>query len=170
MLCFSARCYSTMSKTSSADHFKQINNFQTLRKTLLQNVSPADLERPLAYWAVAGDRRLPLAFLGRSLRDLLAVSFDELAATPGIGHKKISSLLRLLSRRAKIKFLPMLRCLWTHCQSGSHPDVQPGRAPTSIQIWCLSRFGSSGVKRSADTDCNPRSLDAWLPRCMLFPR
>jgi hypothetical protein len=44
---------------------------------------------------------LPLAFLGRSLRDLLAVSFDELAATPGIGHKKISSLLKLLSRASK---------------------------------------------------------------------
>jgi hypothetical protein len=100
---FSTRCYSIMSKTSSAEHFKQVNSFQTLSKTLLQNAPPADLERPLAYWAVAGDRRLPLAFLGRSLHDLLKVSFDELAATPGIGHKKISSLLKLLSRATKNK-------------------------------------------------------------------
>jgi hypothetical protein len=51
------------------------------------------------------DRRLPLAFLGRTLRDLLNASFEELAATPGIGQKKIGSLIKLLSRAAKKNLL-----------------------------------------------------------------
>jgi hypothetical protein len=90
-----------MSKASSADRFKLINTFQALRKTILQKESSGDLEKPLAYWALPGDRRLPLAFLGRSLKDLMNVSFDDLAATPGIGQKKIGSLIRLLARAAK---------------------------------------------------------------------
>jgi hypothetical protein len=59
------------------------------------------LEKPLAYWALPNDRRLPLAFLGRTIKDLLATPFEELSATPGIGQKKISSLVKLLSRATK---------------------------------------------------------------------
>jgi hypothetical protein len=47
------------------------------------------------------DRRLPLAFLGRTIKDLLDTPFEELSATPGIGQKKISSLVKLLSRATK---------------------------------------------------------------------
>ncbi|HTQ38908.1 MAG TPA: hypothetical protein VMJ32_07765 [Pirellulales bacterium] len=92
-----------MGKPSSLEDYKQITSFQTLRKTLLQAQFSAELERPLAYWALPGDRRLPLAFLGRTLQDLLQTSFEELAATPGIGQKKISSLMKLLSRVTKRK-------------------------------------------------------------------
>jgi hypothetical protein len=92
-----------MSKTSPVESFKQVNTFQTLRKSLLENLSSPNLDKPLAYWALSGDRRLPLAFLGHTLRDLLKLSFDELAASPGIGQKKISSLLKLLTRAAKTK-------------------------------------------------------------------
>jgi hypothetical protein len=42
-----------------------------------------------------------LAFLGRTIKDLLATPFEELSATPGIGQKKISSLVKLLSRATK---------------------------------------------------------------------
>ncbi|HTN73993.1 MAG TPA: hypothetical protein VL096_02055 [Pirellulaceae bacterium] len=56
------------------------------------------MEKPLAYWALPNDRRLPLAFLGRTLQDLLQTPFEQLSATPGIGQKKITSLVKLLHR------------------------------------------------------------------------
>jgi hypothetical protein len=59
------------------------------------------LSKPLAYWALPNDRRLPLAFLGRTLGDLLSTPFEELSATPGIGQKKISSLVKLLHRATR---------------------------------------------------------------------
>ncbi|HZZ27143.1 MAG TPA: hypothetical protein VFE46_03975 [Pirellulales bacterium] len=90
-----------MGKTSSVEECRQITSFLALRKTLFGDQFAADLDKPLAYWALPGDRRLPLAFLGRTLRDLLQSSFEELIATPGIGQKKITSLLKLLSRVAK---------------------------------------------------------------------
>jgi len=46
------------------------------------------------------DRRLPLAFLGRKLSDLLNTPFEELYGTPGIGKKKIDSFVKLLARAA----------------------------------------------------------------------
>jgi hypothetical protein len=57
----------------------------------------------LAYWALTNDRRLPLAFLGRTLRDLLETPFEDLAATPGIGQKKIGTLITLLGRATKLQ-------------------------------------------------------------------
>ena len=90
-----------MAKASSVEDFKQISNFQSLRKTLLDDHQTNRLERPLAYWALPNDRRLPLAFLGRPLGELLETPFEHLAATPGIGRKKIASMLKLLARAAK---------------------------------------------------------------------
>ncbi|HEY2881129.1 MAG TPA: hypothetical protein VGJ15_01820 [Pirellulales bacterium] len=89
-----------MSKASSLEDYKQIDAFQSLR-TVLNEQFTDRLEKPLAYWALPSDRRLPLAFLGRSLRQLLDSPFESLASTPGIGRKKIDSMLRLLSRAAK---------------------------------------------------------------------
>ena len=40
-----------MAKASSVEDFKQISNFQSLRKTLLDDHQTNRLERPLAYWA-----------------------------------------------------------------------------------------------------------------------
>ena len=90
-----------VSKATSVEDYKIVSSFQSLRRTLLQDKFADRLEKPLAYWALPNDRRLPLAFLGRTLKDLLATPFDELAATPGIGQKKISSLVKLLSRATK---------------------------------------------------------------------
>ena len=87
-----------MTKVSSAEEYKLVSGFQTLRKSLLQTSNPDLLERPLAYWALPNDRRLPLAFLGRTLQDLLHTPFEELISTPGIGQKKISTLMKLLGR------------------------------------------------------------------------
>jgi hypothetical protein len=90
-----------MNKVTSVEDYKIVSSFQTLKKTLLEDRYADRLEKPLAYWALPNDRRLPLAFLGRTIRDLLATPFEELSATPGIGQKKISSLVKLLSRATK---------------------------------------------------------------------
>ena len=83
------------------EDYRIVSSFQTLRRTLLEERYADRLEKPLAYWALPNDRRLPLAFLGRTIKDLLHTPFDELTDTPGIGQKKISSLVKLLSRATK---------------------------------------------------------------------
>ncbi len=88
-------------KVTSVEDYKIVSSFQSLRKTLLDDRFADRLEKPLAYSALPNDRRLPLAFLGRTIKDLLATPFEELSATPGIGQKKISSLVKLLSRATK---------------------------------------------------------------------
>jgi hypothetical protein len=90
-----------MNKVTSVEDYKIVSSFQSLRKTLMDDKFADRLEKPLAYWALPNDRRLPLAFLGRTIKDLLATPFEELSATPGIGQKKISSLVKLLSRATK---------------------------------------------------------------------
>src|SRR5580692_6337334 len=90
-----------MTKVTTAEEYKLVSGFQTLRRALLNDGNPERLERPLAYWALPNDRRLPLAFLGRPLRILLQTPFEELVATPGIGRKKISTLMKLLGRAAR---------------------------------------------------------------------
>lgn len=90
-----------VNKVTSVEDYKIVSSFQSLRKTLLDDKFADRLEKPLAYWALPNDRRLPLAFLGRTIKDLLATPFEELSATPGIGQKKISSLVKLLSRATK---------------------------------------------------------------------
>ena len=90
-----------MAKATSADDYKLSSSFEELRKALSDQRFKDRLEKPLAYWALPNDRRLPLAFLGRKLGDLLDTPFDELASTAGIGHKKISSLVKLLHRATR---------------------------------------------------------------------
>ena len=87
-----------MSQASSAEEHKLVSSFETVRRMLLQEQFRDRLDKPLAYWALPNDRRLPLAFLGRPLGELLETPFTELASTRGIGQKKISSLVKLLHR------------------------------------------------------------------------
>ena len=87
-----------MGHANSAEEHKLVSSFETIRRTLMQDRYKDRLDKPLAYWALPKDRRLPLAFLGRSVGELLSTPFDELTATRGIGHKKISSLVKLLHR------------------------------------------------------------------------
>jgi hypothetical protein len=88
------------SKSSAVEGLQIVGRFESLRKILLSDGFSDHLHKPLAYWALPTDRRLPLAFLGRTLDDLLSTPFSELSATPGIGQKKIRSFVRLLSRAA----------------------------------------------------------------------
>jgi hypothetical protein len=88
-------------KTPSVEDFRIVSSFQTVSNQLKEGKYADRIERPLAYWALPNDRRLPLALLGRSIKELIDTSFDEIAATPGIGQKKISSLVKLLNRATK---------------------------------------------------------------------
>jgi hypothetical protein len=87
-------------KTASVEELQAIGRFESLRKILRSETYAEHLDKPLAYWALPTDRRLPLAFLSRVLRELLDASFEELAQTPGIGQKKMKSFVKLLARVA----------------------------------------------------------------------
>lgn len=87
-----------MTQVNSAEEHKLVSSFETVRRTLMQDRYRDRLDKPLAYWALPNDRRLPLAFLGRSLGELLDTPFNDLSSTRGIGQKKISSLVKLLHR------------------------------------------------------------------------
>jgi hypothetical protein len=94
------QCVMRLGKTSSVEELQVVSRYESLRKMLLCEQFKEHIERPLAYWALPTDRRLPLAFLGRTLKDLLSTPFVELSATPGIGQKKIRSFVNLLARVA----------------------------------------------------------------------
>lgn len=87
-------------QTASVEQLQLVSRFETLRRMLLGDAYATHLEKPLAYWALPTDRRLPLAFLSRTLGELLATPYSELAATPGIGQKKMRSFVSLLARVA----------------------------------------------------------------------
>jgi hypothetical protein len=90
-----------MNKPSSADDVKLMSSFESLRATLLSESYANRLDRQLAFWALPSDRRLPTAFLGRKLRDLLSQSWPQLSATAGIGRKKLETFIKLLVRATK---------------------------------------------------------------------
>ncbi|MEX2188965.1 MAG: hypothetical protein WD875_19310 [Pirellulales bacterium] len=79
---------------------KQAACFERLKDTLLAKRFHDRLSRPLAYWALPNDRRLPQALLDFPLAEVLNKEFTDLAATRGIGRKKLESLFVLLARAA----------------------------------------------------------------------
>ncbi len=88
------------SKKFSVEELQIVTRFDYLRTVLSAPEYSAHLEKPLAYWALPTDRRLPIAFLTRRLGDLLQTPLEELAATPGIGRKKMATFIQLLARAA----------------------------------------------------------------------
>lgn len=55
-------------------------------------------EKPIGYWALAADRRLPYALLDCKVSDIIGTPYRELARTPAIGKKKMVTLVKLLER------------------------------------------------------------------------
>jgi len=90
-----------MPKPTASTDFELLSNFEAVRKTLLEKRYRDCLDKPLAFWALSTDRRLPLAFMARPLRELLSTPFEQLYATPGVGRKKIHSLVKLLLRASQ---------------------------------------------------------------------
>ena len=111
----------------SVEELQAVARFEALRKLLLSEAYADHLDKPLAYWALPSDRRLPLAFLGRMLRDLLNVPFAELSATQGVGRKKIASFVLLLARAAKTDPRELLQET-LDLQIGMAPDATDGQA------------------------------------------
>jgi hypothetical protein len=92
-----------LNRTQSVDDYKLYSRFEHVRDKLLADKPPEWLDKPLAFWTMPNDRRLPLVFMGRTLRDLLNTPFEELYATPGVGQKKIGGMIDLLGRVASTK-------------------------------------------------------------------
>jgi hypothetical protein len=90
-------------KAISNDRYRLVGTYERLRKALLDQSDDGRLDKALSYWVLPTDRRLPIAFLDRSLRDLLERPLDELMGTPGVGHKKILGFFDLLKRASKAK-------------------------------------------------------------------
>src|ERR1044071_6182348 len=88
-------------KAISNDRYRLIGTYERLRKSLIEKPDDGRLDKSLSYWVLPTDRRLPIAFLDRTLRDLLGQPFDDLMSTPGVGHKKIMGFFDLLKRAAK---------------------------------------------------------------------
>lgn len=78
--------------------YRLVSQFNELRDRILSTATQDQLAKPLGCWALPDDRRLPLAFMGRSLGALLETPFVDLLSTPGVGQKKITSLITLLER------------------------------------------------------------------------
>jgi len=88
-------------KAISNDRYRLVGSYERLRKSLLSQPDDGRLDKALSYWVLPTDRRLPIAFLDRTLRDLLSHSLDDLMATPGVGQKKVLGFFDLLKRAAK---------------------------------------------------------------------
>jgi hypothetical protein len=97
-----------LNKSTAVQDYKLITAFESVCKQLKESKFQERLDKPLAYWAIATDRRLPLAFMGRNVRELINTPFDDLFATAGIGQKKIRTFLILLKRAAQAKPLGAL--------------------------------------------------------------
>jgi hypothetical protein len=88
-------------KAVSVDRYRLVGTFERLRKKLVDMPDDGRLDRQLSYWVLPTDRRLPLAFLDRTLRELLDEPFDMLISTQGVGQKKILGFFELLQRASK---------------------------------------------------------------------
>lgn len=87
-----------MAKSNSAERYRLHDAFEAVRAALAAERATTRLQSTLSYWTLPADRRLPVALLDRTLGEIVESSFDRLAATPGIGLKKLDSLIVLLRR------------------------------------------------------------------------
>lgn len=74
--------------------------FDRLTEVLRDPKYLESLGRPLAFWTLGSDRRLPIALLDWSLQKIVQTPFEQLAKTPGVGQKKLGALVVLLGRAA----------------------------------------------------------------------
>lgn len=92
---------SKLPKLPATIDYRLMVQFEELRKTFRAESTLAPrLARTLAFWTLPTDRLLPLFFMQRSLQEILDTPFEELCSAPGIGNKKIATLINLLQRAA----------------------------------------------------------------------
>ena len=147
-------------KTTSAEEIQLVSRFEGLRRTLLAGQYAASLEKPLAFWALPSDRRLPLALLGRALNELLNTPFRELAATPGIGQKKLHCLVMLLARVVAGDPIELGDDLGAPSPGNPHRPAlltPAGSIPRTCPSWC----GLNGGRPSSATAWPMRPSAGW---------
>lgn len=83
------------------DRYRLDGTYERLRRALIEGPDDGRLDQPLSFWVLPTDRRLPIAFLDRTLRDLLAMSLEDLMGAKGVGQKKILGFFDLLRRVIK---------------------------------------------------------------------
>lgn len=121
-----------MSKAATPAEIKLMDRLEQVRQTLLTEEFADRIDRRLAFWATVSDRRLPLAFMQRTLREILSCSFGDLAHTPGVGPKKMSSLIMLLERAIAQ-------------QPTDGEPVDAGAAPVNAKVITDGPFDSANV-------------------------
>ncbi|MHB1033242.1 MAG: hypothetical protein ACYC35_05155 [Pirellulales bacterium] len=118
-----------LSKASIEEH-KVALQFKELRQLLLDEQYADRIQKSLAYWALPSDRGLPLALMGRTVKEILETPFEQIYATRGIGEKKIVSLMRLLSRAITAEPAPssfeILKPVDGEAASAGIPDEELG--------------------------------------------
>ena len=90
-----------LGKRTSVEELQIVGRFEHLREILRSDRYSEHLDKPLVCWVLPTDRRLPMLFLDRTLRDLLNTPFEELRASRGVGQKKLLAFLTLLARAAR---------------------------------------------------------------------
>ncbi len=92
-------------QTAIGDRYRLAGSYERLRRVLLEAPEDGRLDQTLSYWVLPTDRRLPIALLDQTVRELITMPIEKLMQTPGIGQKKIIGLFDLLSRASKYEAL-----------------------------------------------------------------
>ena len=88
-------------KALTNESYRLVGTYERLRKALVELPDDGRLDKALSYWVLPTDRRLPIAFLDRTLRELLTHPLESLMGTPGVGQMKIMGFFDLMRRAAK---------------------------------------------------------------------
>jgi hypothetical protein len=135
-----------MSKSSSAERYRLRDSFHAVRAQLLDERYANRLDRSLGYWALPADRRLPVALMNLTLRDILNSTFESLSATPGIGQRKLHTLVDLMRRvqqdlssdgQASAKPASFLKQPLDLAEADHDPNLDPDVIPEKTwETWC----------------------------------
>ena len=126
-----------MLNLNSSQQMQFAARFEELRQALSQPDRISLWDKRLGFWATAADRHLPLPIITKTLREIVSADFREIAATPGIGQKKLSGLLMLLERAA-----------------GTNPSTLP-QSEAAVQIE------RQGQRKAADFDFSKINEMVW---------
>jgi hypothetical protein len=117
--------------------YQLAHRFDEICRRLNAEAPPQQRQVPLGYWTVPKDRRLPRALLAHATSDIIQTSFARLADTPGIGVKKLATLVVLLERALSA------------AQNGAAPNSQLIGSPVPQPIRAL---GSADFDAAAVTE------------------
>ena len=156
-------------KSASVEELQVISRFESLRKILLSEQYADHLKKPLAYWALPTDRRLPLAFLGRTLEDLL--QYAVCRALQHAGHRAEEDLLVREAARAGGQHRSRRSCppTWSACrrpdEAAERPAARRAAATASTRPRSPRSFGGSGARASSSTAWAAKGWAASPPAC-----